>query len=55
MLGTESTLRSQLEGQHSSTQLFAKAAPANGALCPNGLGSPAGGEVASPSASDDAL
>lgn len=44
LLGTESILRSQLEGQHSTHILFAKATPAkrllkwDGEPCPNGSG-----------------
>lgn len=44
MAGTESILRSQLEGPHSTHALFAKATPAkglpkwDGEPCPNGSG-----------------
>lgn len=56
MLGTEAISRSQLEEQHSTHVLFAKATPAK--RLPkwgNGTGSPVQTEVASPRASDEAL
>lgn len=53
MPGTESILRSQLEGQHSTHVMFAKVTPAK--RLPKWDGSPVQTEVASPSASDKAL